>query len=317
MSIEEPFMERIPVLLIGFNRPEHIRTAMLKLIELGVKNLYISLDGPRGPSDKANCINTFKQVEKLKDNFNSKVVYRQSNLGCCLAVVAALDWFYSQVDFGVILEDDCIPEKGVFEFFQDFQSKSRVYDGLRILIASAHNPLGSLPENLPTKHVFIHGWATAARTWQTIRKDFFAIALPSKKNRLGGERSSAEAVYWWANATRARLGKVDTWDGIFYDRVWKLGIKTLLPRDNLIKNIGYGNNSTHTVTERALSLKIPNNMLLTGNIDQYLKKHYFGIRYYHLFKPFFRVFLDLIQVRKKIDFELKLTHDRIERIELT
>jgi hypothetical protein len=150
-----------------------------------------------------------------------------------------------------------------------------------------------------------------------IRENFFTITPPNKKNKLGEKRSGAEAVYWWASATRARLGKVDTWDGIFYDRVWKLGIKTLLPSDNLIKNIGYGDKSTHTITERKLHRQFTNMDLLTTDIDQYLKKNYFGIKFYHLLKPFFRVFLDLIQVRKKLDFELKLTQDRKKRIELT
>jgi hypothetical protein len=317
MSIKEPFMERTPVLLIGFNRPDHIRVAMLKFIELGIKNLYISLDGPRGPSDKANCLKTYKQVEKLKSNFNSRIIYRQNNLGCCLAVVAALDWFYSQVNFGMIFEDDCIPEKKTFEFFQDFQNKSKIYDSLGIAIASAHNPFGYLPKNTPTKHVLIHGWATTAHTWQMIRNDFFTIKRPCKKNSKGEKRSSSEAIYWWASATRARLGKVDTWDGIFYDRVWKLGLKTLLPSDNLINNIGYGDNSTHTIVERKISRRVPSKGLSALNIDYYLKKYYFGIKFYHFFTPFFRVFLDLTDTRRKIDFELKLTQERSERTDLT
>ena len=306
-----------PVLLMGFNRPEHIRNVMLKFIELGVRNLYVSLDGPRGPSDKINCIKTYEQVEKLKNNFNLKVIYRQNNLGCCLAVVSALDWFYSQVDFGVIFEDDCIPTNTTFKFFQEYQSKSTVYDNLGISIASAHNPFGSLPENTPTKHVFIHGWATTANIWQVIRTDFFTIRRPCTKNRIGEKRTGAEAIFWWANATRARLGKVDTWDGMFYDRVWKLGIKTLLPSNNLIQNIGYGRDSTHTLVERKLSHQAPSMRLRAQNIDQYLQKYYFGIKSYHLFTPIFKVFFDLIIARKKIDFEYKLAQDRSERVELT
>lgn len=306
-----------PVLLIGFNRPEHIRNVMLTLIELGVRNLYVSLDGPRGPSDQMNCFKTYEQVVKLKNNFNLKVVSRQDNLGCCLAVVSALDWFYSQVDFGVIFEDDCMPTNATFKFFQEYQIKSTIYDSLGISIATAHNPFGSLPNNTPTKHVFIHGWATKANTWQMIRTDFFTVKRPCTKNIIGEKRSGAEAIFWWASATRARLGKVDTWDGMFYDRVWTLGIKTLLPSDNLIRNIGYGKDSTHTFIERKLSRQVPNIRLPAQIIDKYLKKYYFGIKAYHLFTPILKVFLDSIRANRKIDFEYKLLQDRRERVEIT
>ena len=306
-----------PVLLMGFNRPEHIRNVMLKLIELGVRNLYVSLDGPRGPSDKVNCIKTYDQVDMLKDNFNLKVISRPKNLGCCLAVVSALDWFYSQVDFGVIFEDDCMPLDTTFKFFREYQSKSKIYENLGISIASAHNPFGFLPENTWTKHVFIHGWATTANTWQAIRTDFFTIKRPCVKNRKGEKRTGAEAIFWWASATRARLGKVDTWDGMFYDRVWKLGIKTLLPSDNLIQNIGFGSESTHTFVERKISHQVPSINLRGQVMDQYLQKYYFGIKTYHFLTPIFKVFLDLIHTRKKIDFEYELEQDRSKRFEST
>ena len=306
-----------PVLLMGFNRPEPIQNVMNKFIELGVRNLYVSLDGPRGPSDKNKCISVYEQVEKLKNNFNLKVIYRQNNLGCCLAVVSALDWFYSQVKFGVIFEDDCIPLDTTFKFFEEYQSRSKIYDNLGISLASAHNPFETLPENTPTKHVFIHGWATTATTWQAIRTDFFTIKAPCTKNIKGEKRTGAEAIFWWASATRARLGKVDTWDGMFYDRVWKLGIKTLLPSNNLIQNIGFGNASTHTFVERKLSRQVPCIHLREQTIDQYLQKYYFGIKSYHFLTPVFKVFLDLIRTRKKINFEYELEQDRSKRFEST
>ncbi len=316
MWYQDPSMSSTPVLLMGFNRPEHIRNVMLKFIELGVRNLFVSLDGPRDPSDKINCIKTYEEVERLKNNFNLKIIHRQNNLGCCLGVVSALDWFYSQVDFGVIFEDDCMPTDDTFKFFQEFQSKTTVYNNLGISIASAHNPFGSLPDNTPTKHVFIHGWATSADVWHLIRTDFFKITRPYTKNKIGEKRTRPEAIFWWASATRGRLGKVDTWDGMFYDRVWKLGIKTLLPSNNLIQNIGFGRDSTHTFVERKLTRQAPSIRLLAQNTDQYLQKYYFGIKSYHLLTPIFKILLDLIKVRKKIEFEDKLAQDRSQRVEL-
>ena len=38
------------------------------------------------------------------------------NLGCQVAVSNGISWFFEQVEFGIILEDDCIVDKEFFDF---------------------------------------------------------------------------------------------------------------------------------------------------------------------------------------------------------
>ena len=46
----------------------------------------------------------------------TKTLFRSSNRGCKLAVSEAITWFFEQVDAGVIMEDDCVPDSSFFPF---------------------------------------------------------------------------------------------------------------------------------------------------------------------------------------------------------
>ena len=103
----------IPVLIIGFNRPDKMEKLLDTLLKLGVRDVFVSLDGPRNSLDKVQCEATRFRVEDFSKDFNMRLVWRDYNLGCNLGVVAALDWFFEHNSFGIVLEDDCLPENSM------------------------------------------------------------------------------------------------------------------------------------------------------------------------------------------------------------
>ena len=44
-------MKKVPVLVIGFNRPDLLTKLLIRLKELGISDLYVSLDGYRNSKD--------------------------------------------------------------------------------------------------------------------------------------------------------------------------------------------------------------------------------------------------------------------------
>ena len=46
----------------------------------------------------------------------SQKKYNIKNLGCRNSVRKGIDWFFKYNYFGIILEDDCLPNKSFFEF---------------------------------------------------------------------------------------------------------------------------------------------------------------------------------------------------------
>lgn len=297
----------VPVLVIAFNRPEHTRRLLQRLASQGVGRIYVSIDGPRNIVEIAKCEEVLAVTKTFSDKMEIMVLHRNYNLGCGIGVTAALDWFFSHVDYGIILEDDCFPEDGFFEYFEDYFSKVNDYEAQGVSMASAHNPFQTYSRNVVSNYYLIQGWGTTRKNWEQVRQGFFGLGLPRFSNDAAGKRSPSEGVYWWANATRARVGSVDTWDSMFCDRMWALGKKCLVPSINLIQNNGFGEAATHTKNpEGSILVDLDSDVKGSMDFDDLLRNYYFKIRSRHAVTPFLRVAMDyfLFLFRSRIEYSL-------------
>ena len=230
--------------------------------------------------------------------------------------MSAVDWFFSKETFGIVLEDDCFPEDGLLEFFsRNFENWSQLKKD-RVRLMTGHNPISDTCENYIVSTPLIWAWATDSLTWFQVRKGFFDYDLPRFKNINGEKRKLPEMVYWWSNAMRARLSKVDTWDGIFGYRFWQLGFKTLVPKENLVRNIGFDERATHTKEPALSQFQLILSAKTQESADALLRKHYFKIRTRHSITPLIRILGDLKQGIKSKDFEGTLFQDQQFRKEL-
>lgn len=307
-------MKDIPVLIIGFNRPQLMESLLENLKKNGVKNLYVSLDGPRNELDIADCRKTYEAVRSQQKYFELSLVSRKYNLGCCLGVISAVDWFFSFNDVGIIIEDDCLLDSEFFKIISTNIEESVDAYSKNLKILSAHNPFEFDFDDRVTKSALIHGWATNSLAWERIRKDFFKLTLPCWKNTVNKKRSISAAFYWWANSTRAKLGIVDTWDGIFAENAWRQGINTVIPHRNLVNNLGFGPSATHTKNVADSNLvKLPLHVLQNNTLDYLLDRYYFKIKSTHIVKALVRVVLDLLKIPALPKFEKRLIQDTSDR----
>jgi hypothetical protein len=306
-------MFNIPILVIGFNRPNLIGNLLAKLLELKACNLYIALDGPGNDEDAIKCEEVLKVVKSYSKFFGLKIIYRDYNLGCNLGVLSALDWFFNEVDFGIIIEDDVVPDKEMLQEFERFMLRKDDYQSQNVFIASAQNPLNKIEENTISRYMLISGWATWSEFWCKIRIDFFNFNIPSIFNVSGEKQNLSESIYWWALATRIKLSGIDTWDGILNDLAWRNGYKCLIPKMNLSTNIGFGPEATHTKHKPSINFSdIKSDLNLSHNIDKTLSKHFYKIKKRHSITPFFYVLRDMLLYRGKKQFE-KILHEDILR----
>ena len=303
----------IPVLLMGFNRPDLLTRALESLREKGVKNLYVSLDGPRFENEISSCEECFQCVQQYRESFDLKVLSRSSNLGCYLGVISNIDWFFSQVNFGIILEDDCIVDEEFFRRAQEYNDALELFLGYGVGMITAHNPFEATAGDLITEYSLIQGWAIAKETWGKVRSHILTISWPTI--RLDSQRSLWENLYWWSNATRAKLGGIDTWDGAFSYAMFSEGYKCSVPSRNLISNFGFGLAATHTRDPDG-SILIPQakRESLTGSTDNILRELYFGVKPHHVFSALVHVLYDFVRFDKRIDFKIKLDKDYESRL---
>ena len=109
----------IPLLLLVFNRPKETSNLLNALQKIKPSKIYINQDGPRkGNLDDLNLSNEVIELIKKKIDWNVEIKKKinSENKGLKKSVEGALNWFFDNENCGIILEDDCIPNKQFFNF---------------------------------------------------------------------------------------------------------------------------------------------------------------------------------------------------------
>lgn len=244
-----------PVLLIIFNRPEETRRILERIAEARPKKLYVAADGPRADriSDPEKC-DTVRRIVRERVNWNCeiKTLFRDVNLGCRMAVSSSIDWFFSQEEEGIILEDDTLPDLSFFSFCSELLNKYKADE--RIGMISGDNFGFGFRRNLNsyffTRYTHVWGWATWKRVWQGYSVDMNDYNKFRNEDWLRDMFSEDREYNFWKSVfDKVALEKFDTWDFQFVYHNFKNGRLNIMPSVNLVTNIGFNINATHTIGE--------------------------------------------------------------------
>jgi len=247
----------VPVLLIVFNRPDLTAEVVEALRKVRPQRLFIAADGPRPDfeTDAELCRRTREIVSNPDWECEVTTLFQKENLGIGRGESTAMSWFFDHVEEGIILEDDCLPSRSFFEFSAYLLEKYR--DDQRVASVGGNFFLPQIVR-MPqpyyfSKYLQAWGWATWRRTWQHYRFDL--SFLPEHEwDRICQENSAtqAEAKYWQYVTRALAKGKVDTWDFQLVLICWKEKLLHIAPTKNLVKNIGFRPDATHTVLENPM-----------------------------------------------------------------
>lgn len=263
-----------PIILIGFNRPHLIEKQLQILSSLKTKNLFISIDGPRNQRDSEKIEEIKLIIETYKDNFEDiSVHFNEINLGCKMAIESALDRFFSMNRYGIIIEDDCIPNKSFLDFCSMCLKKYEGYENIGSITGSKFGNKPINQEVFLSSISFIWGWGTWSKTWIDYRKNYHNTF--KKANLFSLDKFSFLIKRRFRNnALRALDNQVDTWD---YPWIYYCLLKNkmcIVPNYNLIKNVGFGPDSTHTANYRPELSPETYNCRIKCNEDLVYDRHY-------------------------------------------
>jgi hypothetical protein len=251
-------MSNPPVLLLLFNRPALAAQVFEAIREARVSRLFIAVDGPRAthPSDVKNCADCRAFASMVDWPCEVRTLHRENNLGCLAAVTGALDWFFDEVEEGIILEDDCVPDPSFFTYCACLLERYR--DDPRVLTIGGNN-MGHGPLELSygfTPFMNMWGWATwrnrAAKIkypgegFTTLRNRFRLFLALQRGRPHWWHIDYRWYLHWLGSFTKNVYGVTRHWDlpWIRYGlENWKVAI---FPTSNLIRNIGFGDQATHT-----------------------------------------------------------------------
>jgi hypothetical protein len=256
-------MLHTPVLLLIFNRPETTRKIFEVIRKVKPKKLFIAADGPRKDrvGEHEVCATTRAIVVNGIDwDCEVQTLMRDDNLGCGIAPAEAISWFFSQVEEGIILEDDCLASESFFVFCEELLG--RYAQNEEVMHISGNNfQFGKKwgeGSYYFSHYVNAWGWATWRRAWE--HYDFMMKSYSEEtiddilKKNLS---TKTERKFWKSHFEQVKNGKrKDIWDYQWVYAIWKQNGLTIIPNTNLVSNIGFDSNATHTFDKLS---KVANN----------------------------------------------------------
>jgi hypothetical protein len=280
-----------PILFLIFNRPDTTAKVFQRIRELKPRYLFISADGPRAHRihEKELCETARTVVANVDWDCEVRTNYREENAGCKIGVSSGITWFFENVEEGIILEDDCLPEISFFHFCEALLEYYR--NDERIMHIGGANFQDGIARGNGSYYFsninHIWGWATWKRAWG--KYDVAVSSYPEllKENILPHLFANSKIERFWKKKFElAYNNKIDTWD-----IQWQYAMSinhglAIIPNKNLVANIGFHDAATHTIDKfntlgniptSAIDIIIhPSQMIPDAPADFFAFKKYFS-----------------------------------------
>ncbi len=251
-----------PILLITFNRPDHTRKVLERILEANPQDLYVFQDGARegNDADVSKCAEVRKVVEELCEQHNqitnhqSQItnlhrLYSDVNLGCGPGPATGITWFFDNVEQGIVMEDDCLAHPDFFPYCEELLNRYKGTD-VKFINATLYDNSWSCEDSYGFSRYMITGaWASYREVWQGFDLDLLQFdAKKFKKTVLDLTRNKAEADWWYFKVLEIKQdrSKKSYWDYQMQIHLFNQHAYTIHPQKNLISNIGFDAEGTHT-----------------------------------------------------------------------
>jgi hypothetical protein len=217
------------------------------------KTLFLVADGPRLDRDgEADACRLVRDLVSRVD-WPCEVVknFSDSNLGCGERMISGLNWVFSQAEEAIILEDDCLPDPSFFPFCEELLEKYR--GDSRVAYISGNNLVPEYKQ-FPCSYGFsriggIWGWATWRSEWNRYDRHLSTWPEFKRQGMLAEIFGDPVPVKFFTQIFDAMYEKKgpDTWDYQWLYTNFKNSSFSVIPRGNLVTNIGFGRDATHTI----------------------------------------------------------------------
>lgn len=247
-------VNNVPILLITWRRIEAVQSILDALRPYAPVRIFIASDGPR-----ENYLDDQERIQLTREAIEAAIdwpcsierLYSDNNLGCSYGPVRAINWFFDNVEEGIILEDDCIPSSDFYPYCASLLDYYR--HDTRVWCIGGVNFQGGIQRGEASyyfsRYNHCWGWASWRRCWE-----HFDLNLAQwNKFRDSGLISSLfssrrERLYWtriWQR-TFDRSVPVSWWDYQWTFACMVNGGLTVLPNANLVTNVGFDQEATHS-----------------------------------------------------------------------
>ena len=283
-----------PVLLIAWRRPQTLFQVIDAIRPIAPTRLFVACDGPN--PDRSGEVDKVAETRALIEReidwpCQIERFYSDINQGCRLGVSRAITWFFEQVEEGIILEDDCVPHPDFFPYCQILLERYRT--DTRVWCISGNNFQNGQWRGdgsyYFSRYNHCWGWASWRRCWQNYDAGLSHWPALRDSGFLSTMFEDPIERQYWSRIWQLLLdrGQPDTWDYQWTFTCFVNGGLTALPNRNLVNNVGFGEDATHTTTgsiNTAINDGIdptchPSFLLRHAEADRYTFYNNFGSRF--------------------------------------
>lgn len=243
----------IPCLIITYKRHDTTLKVLESVKKVKAKNIYISSNHWKNNEEREVILSLREKIKKYI-NWECKVTWiiKTKHLSARESGLSAIDEFFNKEEWGIILEDDIVPNESFFFYCKEMLLKYK--DNSNIFTISGWSALDFNQTSKQTlkedyffsKYSHIWGWATWRRAWQFHKGKITNFEQEFLKFKFD---TTEEKKTWYRIFHLTMEGKIDTWDHLWTYTIWKEEGLCIYPKNNMIKNIGF-NRSDATNTKQ-------------------------------------------------------------------
>uniref|UniRef100_UPI000AA36514 methyltransferase type 11 n=2 Tax=Mycobacterium avium TaxID=1764 RepID=UPI000AA36514 len=244
-----------PIIFMIFNRPDTTRKVFERIRAAKPEKLLVIADGPRAsrPGEAEKCAATRAIIDEVDWDCEIERDFADTNMGTCPRISSGITRAFELVDKAVILEDDCVPSPSFFEYCADLLD--RYENDERVMMISGNNHLFGHADITDSyyfsRYPHVWGWATWKRAWA--KYDVKMTHWPEIRDRQLFDQyfSKTTERYHWEGIFQYIVyeNRVDTWAWRWFYSIWANSGLCATPARNLVHNIGFEADATHTHTK--------------------------------------------------------------------
>jgi hypothetical protein len=244
----------IPVLVLAYSRLDSLSQVLESIDPSFLGPIFVSCDGPKEADKVANS----KVVNFLKDQLRlHKISYlniRTKNEGISRGIEDGIDWFFSNVDFGIVIEDDVVLKNNSETFINIGVSLLQLDETVKLI-----NLRNTVPEYTLTnvnsffrksKLLSSHGWLSSSKNWHEFRLYENKISLKEVRNAVPAYLGHFEKKAFMEVVRQNQINRFSSdynWDVSWQAYLFATDSYTLNSNRNLVDYIGHRADSTHHV----------------------------------------------------------------------
>jgi hypothetical protein len=280
-----------PLLLIAWRRPHTLRQVIDAIRPVAPTRLFVACDGPNPerPGEAEKVAATRRVIEQEIDwPCQIERLYSDVNQGCRLGVSRAITWFFEQVEEGLILEDDCVPHPDFFPYCTTLLERYR-HDTRVWCISGTNFQNGQWRGDGSyyfSRYNHCWGWASWRRCWQHYDAELSQWPTLRDSGLLKTIFEDFTERQYWSSIWQRLMdeNRPDSWAYRWTFTCLASGGLTALPNSNLVSNVGFGPDGTHTtrIADSTIALQglaelnHPAFVLRNLEADRYSFYHHFG-----------------------------------------